>query len=112
MRKLVVPAIVAGLFLAAVAPALAATKRLTVGDNFFVRDGGVPKVTVDRGTKVKWVWKGHSAHNVKVARGPVKFGSSTMRSGSFTKRVSKPGTYTIVCTIHGPADQSMKLVVR
>ena len=43
---------------------------------------------------------------------PARFGSSTMRSGTFSKTVRKAGTYTIICTVHGPRDQSMKLVVR
>jgi plastocyanin len=112
VRKLIVPVLVAGLLGLAVAPAAAATKRVTVGDNFFVRDGGKPTVTVSKGTKVTWVWRGKSAHNVKVSKGPAKFGSSTMRSGRYSKKVRKAGRYTIVCTVHGPADQSMRLVVR
>jgi plastocyanin len=112
LRKLIVPVLVAGLLVPAVAPAAAATKRVTVGDNFFVRASGKPTVTVAKGTKVTWVWRGKSAHNVKVAKGPAKFGSSTMRSGTFSKTVRKAGTYAIICTVHGPADQSMKLVVR
>ena len=112
MRKLIVPVLVAGLLGAAAAPATAATKRVTVGDNYFVRTSGVPKVTVSKGTKVTWVWRGNSSHNVKVTRGPARFGSDTMRSGTFSRKVRKSGTYTIVCTVHGASDQSMKLVVR
>ena len=112
MRKLIVLVVVVGLLGPAVASAAAATKRVTVGDNFFVRDGGKPTVSVSKGTKVTWVWRGKSSHNVKVSKGPAKFGSSTMRSGSFSKTVRKAGTYTIICTVHGPSDQSMKLVVR
>ena len=112
MRKLISVALVAGLLGPAVAPAAAATKRVKVGDNYFVRDGGVPTVTVSKGTKVRWVWTGESLHNVKVTKGPAKFGSASQTSGSYTKRVKKAGTYTIVCTVHGARDQSMKLVVR
>ncbi|HTE61496.1 MAG TPA: plastocyanin/azurin family copper-binding protein [Solirubrobacteraceae bacterium] len=109
---LVTASLVAALLVVAVAPAFAATTKVKVGDNYFVRASGVPTVTVSKGTKVSWVWKGSSSHNVKVTRGPAKFGSSTLRSGTFSKRVTKPGTYTIVCTVHGASDQSMKLVVR
>jgi plastocyanin len=112
VRKLISVALVAGLLGPAVAPAAAATKRVKVGDNYFVRDGGVPTVTVSKGTKVRWVWTGESLHNVKVTKGPAKFGSASQTSGSYTKRVKKAGTYTIVCTVHGARDQSMKLVVR
>ena len=112
MRKVIVPVLVAGLLGTAVAPAVAATKRVKVGDNFFVRDGGVPTVSVNKGTRVRWVWTGKSLHNVKVTKGPAKFGSPSKASGSFTKRVRAKGTYTIICTVHGASDQSMKLVVR
>jgi plastocyanin len=112
LRKSIVPALLAGLLVVAVTPAFAATQKVKVGDNYFVRASGVPTVTVSKGTRVTWVWRGNSSHNVKVARGPVKFGSSTMRSGKFSKTVRKAGTYTIVCTVHGASDQSMKLVVR
>lgn len=110
MRKLLVPAVVAALLGPAAAPALAAS--ITVGDNYFVRDSGVPVVQAKQGAKVKWVWRGKSLHNVKVTKGPVKFGSPSKSSGSFSKRVTKKGTYTIICTVHGASDQSMKLVVR
>ncbi len=111
MRKSIVLALLAGALVVAVTPAFAAT-RIKVGDNYFVRSSGVPTVTVSRGTKVSWVWRGDSSHNVKVARGPAKFGSPTKRSGTFSKTVTKAGTYLIVCTVHGASDQSMKLVVR
>ena len=112
MRKLIVPALVAGLLVPAVTPAFAATKKVAVGDNFFVRDGGVPSVTVSKGTKVTWKWTGKSLHNVTVTKGPAKFRSGSKTSGRFSKKISRAGTYTIVCTVHGASDQSMKLVVR
>ena len=111
MRKVTASIVVAGMLGPAVSPAAAAT-MITVGDNYFVRDGGVPTVRVNKGTKVKWVWRGKSLHNVKVTKGPAKFGSPSKTSGSFAKKVARAGTYTIVCTVHGASDQSMKLVVR
>jgi plastocyanin len=114
VRKLLALTVLAA---AAVVPALYAgsatsATRVNVGDNYFVRPSGVPKVTVTKGTKVRWVWTGRDPHNVKVASGPARFGSSTMESGSYTKKVSTRGTYTIVCTVHGGSDQKMKLVVK
>jgi plastocyanin len=79
-------------------PALAATKTVQVKDNVFV----AKKITVAKGTTVKWVWKGKAPHNVKVTKGPAKFGSKTQVKGSFSKRLTKKGTYTILCTIHAP----------
>jgi plastocyanin len=86
--------------------------RVNVGDNYFVRPSGVPTVTVSKGTRVRWVWVGQGLHNVKVVRGPARFGSSSMTRGSYTKKVRKRGTYTIVCSIHTGRDQKMKLVVK
>ena len=33
-------------------------------------------------------------------------------SGTYKKKVTKRGTYTIYCTIHGASDQKMKLKVK
>ena len=94
------------------ATALAATKTVKVGDNWFVRSSGTPTVTVSKGTTVKWSFVGDSSHNVVVTKGPAKFRSPVMSSGSYKKKVTRTGTYTIVCTIHGKSDQAMKLVVK
>ena len=40
----------------------------------------------------------------------MKFRSSFKSSGTYSKRVTRTGTYTIVCTIHQP-DMAMKLRV-
>jgi plastocyanin len=85
-------------------PAFAATKTVQVKDNVF----GPTKISVKKGTTVKWVWKGKAPHNVKVTKGPAKFGSKTQLKGTFAKKLTKAGTYSIVCTIHAPA---MKMTV-
>jgi plastocyanin len=87
--------------------AFAATKTVTVGDIFFK-----PKtVTVSKGSTVKWVWKGQKQHNVTVQSGPVKFASPTQKTGSFSKKLKKKGTYKIICTVHGSV-QSLTLKVK
>ncbi len=111
-KLLLLPALAAaGAATIAIAPADSAT-RVRIGDNYFVRPSGVPTVTVSRGTTVKWVWTGRSVHNLKVTRGPVKFGSTPRSSGTFRKTMRRSGTYTIICTIHGGKDQKMRLIVR
>jgi plastocyanin len=113
VRKLLVLIVLVAAALPAVfAGSATSATRVKVGDNFFVRSSGVPTVTVSKGTRVKWVWTGDDLHNVKVASGPATFGSSTKSRGSYTKKVRRRGTYTIVCTVHGGRDQKMKLVVR
>ena len=90
-----------------VVPALAASKTVTVGDNFFKSN----KLTVKKGTKVTWKWNGKFPHNVTVTSGPTKFHSATQTSGSFAKTLSKPGTYKIVCTIHQALGMTMTIKV-
>jgi plastocyanin len=86
-------------------PALAAsTKTVQVKDNKFVAN----KITVRKGTTVKWVWKGQAPHNVTVTKGPKKFATQNRTSGSFSKKLTKAGTYTILCTIHAPG---MKMTI-
>ncbi|HEU4976931.1 MAG TPA: plastocyanin/azurin family copper-binding protein [Baekduia sp.] len=85
-------------------PALAATKSITVKDNSF----GPKSATVRKGTTVKWVWRGKAPHNVHVTKGPAKFSSPTKVKGSFSKKLTRSGTYKIVCTIH----PGMKLTLR
>jgi plastocyanin len=85
-------------------PALAATKTVQVKDNVFV----AKKITVAKGTTVKWVWKGKAPHNVTVTKGPARFRSTTQVKGSFSKKLTKKGTYNILCTIHAPG---MKMTV-
>ena len=109
MRKLLITCLLGTLVLAA--PAAAKPKSVKIGDNWFVRPSGVPTVTVERNDTVRWNWTGDSVHNV-VASGPASFRSGTKSSGSYRRKVTKRGTYTIVCTIHGRSDQSMKLVVK
>lgn len=111
MRKTL--ALMTVLFAVLAATALAATKTVRVGDNWFVRSSsGTPTVTVNKGDTVKWSFVGDSSHNVVVTKGPVKFSSPIKSSGTYKKVLRRRGTYTIVCTIHGKSDQSMKLVVK
>ena len=46
-------------------PALAATKSVKVGDNYYVRSSGVPTVTVKKNDTVKWNFAGNRPHNVR-----------------------------------------------
>ncbi|HMJ34096.1 MAG TPA: plastocyanin/azurin family copper-binding protein [Baekduia sp.] len=108
MKKLVAAVAATALAAGALAiPAFAATKTVSVKDNLFA-----PKsITVSKGTTVKWVWKGKAPHNVKVTKGPVKFSSTTQTKGTFSKKLTKTGTYSILCTIHAP-DMTMTIRVK
>jgi plastocyanin len=112
MRKLlpvVLLAALAGTLLVAV-PAVSKRRSVEVDDNYFVREGSPPTVRVNRRDTVVWRWEGRNPHNVTVTRGPVRFKSRTQRSGDYRKRVTRRGTYRIVCTIH--PGMEMRLRVR
>ena len=86
-------------------PSLAATRSVTVGDNFFKPT----TLTVSKGTTVRWVWKGSSIHNVTRSRGPAFKKCGNRSSGSCSRTLRSAGTYRLLCTIHG---FRMKIVVR
>ena len=108
MRKSIAILVALAVAAALAGTAMAATRTIKVGDFFFVRNGSTPTVTVHRGTTVKWVWVGQIRHNVTVLRGPVKFHSRTITKGSYSRTLTRVGTYRIVCTIH----PNMKLTLR
>jgi plastocyanin len=109
MRKL--PLVLIVVLLAAAAPASAATRNVKIGDDYFVRAGSPPTVSVFKGTTVKWNWRGSRPHNVLVRSGPASFQSAVKRSGSFKRKMRRKGTYKIVCSIHAP-DMAMTLRVK
>ncbi len=110
MRKLVLPVVAAVAAAGVIAlPSQGATKKPTkqvsVKDNFFT-----PRpITIKKGTKVVWTWKGKRRHNVSEANG--KWGSSTKRKGTFSHTFKSKGTFVIFCTIHAP-DMQMKIHVK
>jgi plastocyanin len=89
-------------------PAIAGTRTVKVGDDWYGSKNAKPTISVKKGTTVKWVWVGSSAHNVK-ASGPANFISRTFVKGSFKHKMTRRGTYKIVCTIH--PGMTMKLKV-
>ena len=111
MRKLILIAVVAAFAAVPAVSALASapTKKVTVGNNSFSNK----KMTVNRGTKVTWVWHSFGrAHNVTVKAGPSKFRSRRLQaSGTFSHLFSTKGTYHLVCTLH-PTQMTETIIVR
>jgi plastocyanin len=102
-KLLVVLALTALLTCAGVA--LAKTKSVGMGDNYFFNG----TVTIKRGGAVHWHWANtQNLHNVVSRRG-VRFHSKTGHSGSFTYTFRKKGTFTIICTKHSSV---MRMKVR
>jgi plastocyanin len=112
MKKLIILALVVGCLGALASVAMASTRSVKVGDNYYVRSSGVPTVTVNKGKTVKWRFGTGTPHSVTVKSGPSRFNSGVRTSGSFKKKLTKRGTYVIYCTVHGLSDQRMKLVVK
>jgi plastocyanin len=106
--------------LAAVALALAlvvgasatTTRTVKVGDDYY----GPTKLTVNRGTVIRWTWLSDNtdSHDVKLTSAPSgvkKFKSASAATDYTFKRTLKAaGTYRFVCTLH--QDMTMRVVVR
>ena len=88
-----------------------AAPRISIVDNAFVRGHEGPRLTVRPGTVVTWRWRGQSSHNVTVRSGPERFRSPTRSRGVFARRLTRAGTYRIVCSLHSPG-MGMTVVVR
>lgn len=111
MRKLIALATTTVAAAALAVPAFAATTSVKVGDNFFVKKGAHATIKVKKGDTVTWKFTGKVAHTVSVKTGPVKFSSKSKKTGTYSQKLTKAGTYKIYCKIHGPGLQSMTIKV-
>lgn len=111
-RLLALPLAATAAFGLAALPAVGASSKhktrtatVKLKDDYFA-----PKTkTVRRNTVVVFRWAGRAPHNVVVTRGPVKFSSKTQTKGSYRKKLTRKGTYTIVCTIHPGMELKLKV---
>jgi plastocyanin len=85
----------------------AATKNVAVHDDYYAAKA----ITVKKGATVKWTWKDKGKHDVAVSKGPAIFRSSVKRKGTFSHKMTKRGSYTLVCTVHAP-DMKMTIKVK
>jgi plastocyanin len=113
MKKILAATAVTALAAAAAIPAFAATTSVKVGDNYYVRDGGRPTVTISKGSTLKFVWKGSSPHNVVKKSGPGgQINSGAKVKGTWSHKFTSGGTYTLYCTIHGLKDMGLTVRVK
>ena len=94
---------------AAAGPGVAATSKVTVGNDFFS-----PKSkTISRGNSIAWVWRGGDSHNVTAmtSSGRVAFRSkTTSRKGyRYAKRFRKAARYSVICTLHPRMKMSVRI---
>ena len=114
-RKATLALIGAAAFAAAPGLALAAgttgkTRKVSVNDNYY----GPSKLTVHVGDTVQWKWAEEvtDEHDVDVKSAPKgvkKFHSDLLVAGdSFKRKLTKAGTYKIICTFH---EEEMKMTI-
>lgn len=109
MKRLIALLVAVGAVAAAVIamPAFAATKSVKVGPQISF---GPKKLSIKRGTTVRFVWTGGLPHNVRISKGPQRGAISKVKTkGTASRRFTKPGTYTIVCDVHAP---TMKMTIK
>ncbi len=105
MKRVAAPVAVLTFALALVPVSVAGTtltRTVTIGDNFYAP----VKPTVKVGTTVRWRWPDDTGdtHDVKLKSGPKgvrRFHSEEAGSAySFKRKLTVPGTYKIICTLH------------
>jgi plastocyanin len=107
----------AGIVALAAAPTLALAAgttgtRRTIGvhDNYYAPS----KVTVKLGTTIRWLWEDDATdvHDVKLTSAPKgvrKFASEPLAIGdTFSRKLTRPGTYKIICTFH---EEEMRMTI-
>jgi plastocyanin len=82
----------------------AATSRTIKVDDFAFSPASL---SVRAGTTVTWRFQDSVTHNVTVRRGPVKFHSKDIRRGSYSRTITRRGTYKLVCSIHPAMRQTI-----
>ena len=97
----------------ATARAAHAPKSVQVAD-FFLAPGSL---TVKKGSHVQWKWSADNTdtHDVKLKKAPagVKKWKSAIAATDYTfkRRLTKPGKYVVICTLH-PDTMEQKITVR
>jgi plastocyanin len=90
---------------ALVVPSVAATRSVSIRDDYY----SPRSVSVSKNTTVRWVWRGSGRHNVVVGRGPATFRSPLKRTGTYSHKFTRRGTYRIVCTVHEEMTMSVRV---
>jgi plastocyanin len=74
--------------------------NVSVKDNKFT-----PRtVTIKKGATVKWTWRGRNPHNV------LPFYKTIKKSGTFSKKFSRKGTFSYHCSVHPGMTGRVKVI--
>jgi plastocyanin len=96
---------VAGAVAIAAVPAFAASRTVRVDDNEFAPDA----ITVRKGDTIRFRWVGDAPHNVTRTQGPRFRTIANRRTGTIPRRLTRAGTYRLVCTIHPGMDLRIRV---
>jgi plastocyanin len=104
VKKIIALGAVAAVAVCAV-PAFAATRTVRVDDNVFRADA----LSVRKGDTVRFRWVGDAPHNVTRTGGPSFRTIPNRRSGTVSRKLTRAGTYRLVCTIHPGMDLRIRV---
>jgi plastocyanin len=93
------------------APAALLAHQIAIVDNAFNHGDDRPVARLRAGRQLTWVWRSRQSHQVMLASGPGDVRSPTQSHGRFSIRLTRPGTYRFVCSIHAPG-MRMTAIVR
>jgi plastocyanin len=108
----IVPLAIAAALVAAAPAAAPKPRTVKIADNYYAP----AKLTVHKDAKVTWRWpeEAGDVHDVKLKKGPKgvkRFHSEPAAAGiTFKRKLTKAGTYRIVCTLH--EEMKMTITVR
>jgi Tol biopolymer transport system component len=86
-------------------------RQIAIVDNAFHHGRDRPTILLHAGQRLTWVWRSQQSHQVTLATPARLLRSPTQRHGRFSVRLTRPGTYEFVCSIHAPG-MHMSAVVR
>ena len=78
------------------------TSVVSIFDNAFYRSRDRPTVRLRAGGVLTFRWASQQSHQVTLRAGPQPVRSPTKAAGVYSARLTKPGTYEFVCSIHAP----------
>ena len=82
--------------------------RQTAVSDFSFRN---QRVELSAGSVFRWRFLGTERHDVTLANGPEGLASASVRTGSFSFRFRRKGTYNLYCSLH-PTLMTQRVIVR
>jgi Tol biopolymer transport system component/plastocyanin len=86
-------------------------RQVAIVDNAFHRGSDRPTIQLRAGQRLTWLWRSRQSHQVTLANASGALRSPTQAFGRYSVRLTRPGTYDFVCSIHAPG-MRMTAIVR